>query len=376
LTGRERVLAAIDLQEPDRVPIDLGGSFVSSLHWRAYEAVKARLGLKQPTIIATQRSQIPWLDEQFLQRFHIDTRAVICGDGTRKPARTLPNGDYVDEWEAVRRASDAEQYLVIDGPFDRDDVTIADLEQFDWPDGNDPGVTEGLTERATQLRAQTDCAVVVTLPTPVFHLAQFMRGYDRWLMDSLLDERFFTALLTRLTDIWLQRADRILEAVGSLADVVMLGDDIAIQSGPVMSLDMYRRLMKPHHARIFAFLRAHTNARLMFHTCGNCYSQIPDLIEMGVQALNPIQVSAAELGDTARLKREFGKDLCFWGAIDTQHVLPHGTPEEVRAEVRRRISDLAPGGGYILSAVHNIQKEVPADNILAMLEAAYQYGSL
>jgi uroporphyrinogen decarboxylase len=335
----------------------------------------------------SERSQLPWMEEELLQRLHVDTRPVFCGDGARKPAyfredrlrasracaedAKPEDGAFVDEWEVVRRAVPDGQYIVADGPF-YGEVTAADLDRYDWPDADDPHLADGMAERARRLHDGTDYAVVVGLPTGVVHQTQFLRGYDHWLMDSALNPELLTDLLTRTTDIWIGRTKLILEAVGDWADVVMFGDDIAMQRSSTLAPEQHRRLIRPHQSRMMRFVREHTRARLLFHTCGDCYDLIPDLIEDGVQALNPVQVSAGRLGDTARLKREFGDRLCFWGAIDTQHVLPHGTPDEVRAEVRRRLDDLGGGvGGYVVSAVHNIQREVPPENILAMCDEAF-----
>jgi uroporphyrinogen decarboxylase len=144
---------------------------------------------------------------------------------------------------------------------------------------------------------------------------------------------------------------------------------MAFQDGPMMSMDLYRKMIKPYHRRLFGYIKSRTPAKILYHTCGSVAHLIPDIIEMGVDALNPVQVSAKGM-DTRALKREFGRDLSFWGAVDTQRVLPFGTPEEVAAEVRRRIGDLGAGGGYVLCAVHNIQADVPPENICAMYDSA------
>ena len=157
-------------------------------------------------------------------------------------------------------------------------------------------------------------------------------------------------------------------------DIVVTGDDVASQAGPMMSPAMYRRLIKPHHARMFAAIRENTKAKIYLHSCGNVYKLIGDFIDVGVELLNPVQVSAGEMGDTARLKREFGDRLSFLGGIDTQWAMPFGTTEDVRAEVRRRIHDLAPGGGYIAAAVHCLQPDVPLENVLAMCDEVVKSG--
>jgi uroporphyrinogen decarboxylase len=165
----------------------------------------------------------------------------------------------------------------------------------------------------------------------------------------------------------------LLQAVGDNVDLVLHCDDIAAQNGPLINPRTYRQVIKPRQKRIFDTIKAHTSARLLYHSCGSIAWVLPDLIEMGVDAVNPVQVSAAHM-DTRRLKEEYGSDLAFWGAVDTHHALPFGTPDDVRAEVRRRIEDLAGEGGYVIGSVHIIQQEVPPENVLAMAEAAHVYG--
>ena len=179
--------------------------------------------------------------------------------------------------------------------------------------------------------------------------------------------------MERITDLWIEMARDELDAVGNNVDLCFFGDDVAFQDGPMMSMDLYRKMVKPYHKRLFSYIKSRTSAKVFYHSCGSVAHLIPDLIEIGVDVLNPIQVSAARM-DTKALKREFGKDICFWGAIDTQRVLPFGTPAEVEAEVKRRIEELGPGGGYVLCAVHNIQADVSPENICAMYDAAHTHG--
>jgi uroporphyrinogen decarboxylase len=196
-----------------------------------------------------------------------------------------------------------------------------------------------------------------------------LRGYETFMEDLVLDPRLVEALLTVLVDAYCARADRVLPALGDSVDVVLVNDDLGTQAGPMLSPELYRKLIKPHQRRLFAHIKSRTSAALLLHSCGSVRYAIPDLIEIGVDALNPVQVSAAGM-DSAELKREFGRDITFWGGgCDTQRVLSRGSVEEVREEVKRRVGDLAPGGGFIFCQVHNIQPEVPPENVVAMLEA-------
>jgi uroporphyrinogen decarboxylase len=188
------------------------------------------------------------------------------------------------------------------------------------------------------------------------------------------DEDFFTALMVKMKSLALAYVDVLLQHVGPYVDVFVTGDDLGMTAGTMMSPAYYRRLIKPHHAEFLGEIKKKISGKLFFHSCGNIYSLLGDLTDVGVDLLNPVQVSAGEMGDTARLKREFGNRLSFCGGIDTRHVLPHGTTDDVRKEVRRRIKDLAPGGGYVAASVHCIQPDVPPENIMAMCDEVRRAG--
>jgi len=238
---------------------------------------------------------------------------------------------------------------------------------------SNPDLFEGLKEKAEALHRNTDYAIVLNLPVGIVHTCQFMRGFAEWLMDLGTDTQFACRLMDLIADIWIRIAQNALDAVGANIDVVMWGDDLAMQEGPLMSPHMYRELIKPRHKRMNAALKAHNSAKIHFHSCGSVYSLVEDLIDTGIDALNPIQVNARNM-DPAHLKDKFGTRLAFWGGIDTQKLLPFGKPEEVRQEVRTIIDCMGKGGGYILASVHNIQAEVPPENIVAMFDEAKSYG--
>jgi uroporphyrinogen decarboxylase len=200
-------------------------------------------------------------------------------------------------------------------------------------------------------------------------------GFEDWLVDLIAHPGFAGALLDRVVEIQAQMIQHILQAVGANVDVVLCPDDLGMQNAPLISPKLYRQMIKPRQKTLFAVIKRYTDAKLLLHSDGAIAPLIGDFIDIGVDVLNPIQVSAAGMGDTRWLKRTFGKDLSFWGAIDTQHILPFGTPQAVKEEVEKRIQDLAPGGGYVLASVHNIQSEVPPENICAMFEAGLRYGS-
>jgi uroporphyrinogen decarboxylase len=371
MTSRERVRAALSHREPDRVPLDIGGSNVTTLVDNAYWRLKRRLDIDAPTRYLSRRAREVKLDEAAFRYLGSDTRPIWLGLPDGRPDVYHPDGLIGDEWKVVW-GSVGGHYIPIGCPLAS--ATADDLPRFAWPEPDDPGRTRGLADWARRLQQQTPYAVVLSLPVGVLHQCQYLRGYERFLVDLVADPAFAGLLMDYVIDVWLAIVSAALELVGPYVDVVLYGDDLAFQDRLMVHPRLYRALFKPRHRRIVEAVKARTDAALLFHSCGAVYPLIPDLIDIGVDGLNPVQVSAAGMGDTARLKREFGDRICFWGGIDTQQVLRVGAPAEVRSEVRRRVADLSRDGGYVVAAVHNIQEDVPLENLLAMAAAVRESG--
>ena len=375
MTHRERVLTTLRREPPDRVPVDIGGTLASTLNIHTYRRLMRHLGFGDdpPAAYLSRRSNSVLPDEQLLRHLDVDCRAVLLGSPDRHPEQELPDGTITDEWGVTwKHVGEGQHYINAGGPFYKDEPGPSAVEAFAWPDPLDSGRFRSLRSQAHTHQLAHDAALVLVLGTGPVHQLQFMRGYAAALEDMIANPAFVEAFLARYADFWVCMAEKALTDVADLIDVVMFGDDLGMQQGPAMSPALYRRMLKPTHARMVQTVKRFGKPVLL-HSCGSMTALIPDLIEIGFDALHPIQVSAKDM-DTGRLKKEFGRDLAFWGAIDTQRVLPRGTLAEVRAEVRQRIADLAPGGGYILGAVHNIQAEVPVENILAMVNAAREFG--
>jgi uroporphyrinogen decarboxylase len=373
MSHRERVMRALSHQEPDRVPMDLGATRSSSLVVEAYEKLNRHLGVAAPPRIFSKWLNIAHPSEAMLTRFDIDARSVSQGSPDNRQDKAFPGDAYEDEWGVVRRRPKGSLYYdLARSPF-AGDADVADVEKFPWPDPHDPGRSRDVAQAAARLRKETDYAIVLNMPGGIVHQAQFLRGFEDWFADLIANPAFFQALMEKLADLWIEMAKDEFDAVGENVDICFYGDDLAFQDGPMMSMELYRKMIKPHHRRLFGYIKSRSAGKIVYHTCGSVAHLIPDLIEMGVDALNPVQVSAKGM-DSRKLKQEFGNDICFWGAIDTQRVLPFGTPDEVAAEVKRRIDDLGPGGGYVLCAVHNLQADVSPENICAMYDAAREYG--
>jgi uroporphyrinogen decarboxylase len=363
---RERVLAAMAHREPDRVPIDVGGTSFSTIIGQAYERLKAHLGTASETRYMKRKSRSALLDEGVARRLQADTRPLLVGGPDGWQDVYSEDGSFRDEFGVVWRKAGDGHYAPTGNPLR--DATLADLEAFPWPDPLNPGRTRGLREQARRLHEGSEYAVVLSLPVGFVHLSQYLRGYEQWLMDIVLDPALLDAVMDRALEWWLALAGAVLDEVGPYVDVVAFGDDVAFHDRPMVDLGRYRRLFKPRHRKMIDLLKSKSEARVLYHCCGAVRPLIGEFIDIGVDALNPVQVSSAGM-DTRLLKAEFGEQICFWGGIDTQRALPWGTPDDVRAEVRRRIGDLAPGGGFVLAPVHNIQEDVPPQNILAMVDA-------
>jgi uroporphyrinogen decarboxylase len=372
MTSRERVLCALNHEEPDRVPIFFGTYGVTTMNTVAYDRLKAHLGLRTETRSFWRALQYASLDEEVMARFHSDGRPLIPGPAPSALARDIAPDRFVDGWGITWQSQPGNQYYdIADHPLR--DATLDDLARYAWPDLSHPSRFAGLREKAQAIHARGQAVVALSGISP-FEFSYMLRGMDRWFLDLGGDHDFVHALMRKLTDLMRSATERLLEEAGEYIDVLITGDDLGSQNAPFISTAMYRRLIKPYHAELFSAIKARSKAKIFYHSDGNIYPLLNDLIEIGIDVLNPVHVSAKDMGDTARLKREFGDRLSFCGAIDTQSVLPHGTPDEVRREVRRRIKDLAPGGGYILASVHCIQPDVPPVNVCAMFEEAIVAG--
>jgi len=380
MTSRERVLAALDHREPDRVPIDLGGN-QTGIHKGAYAALTEHLGLDEELEIMDAVQQLARPSEAVLERFHVDTRYVAAGppaDWTGGIVQEERDGrrwhDLTDEFGVTwSMPDDAPLYMDI-SHHPLAEATLADLDEHPWPRGDDPSRFDGLRERALELRRQTPYAVVSGISGVVYEICWYLRGLEQWLCDMVTQPEFCAALLDRTLAFWLDWFRLFLDEVGDVVDVIMIGDDLAGQDGPLFRPAFYREVVQPRHRRLVRYIRSRTSAKVWYHTCGGCADLVPDLLDNGIHVLNPVQIGAAGM-DPARLKRRFGRELVFWGgAIDSQHVLPTASPAKIREDVRRHLAIWKPGGGYVFNSVHNIQAEVPPENVVALYDAAYELG--
>jgi len=382
MNPRERFKTALNHQEPDRVPRELGTTNATCMHIIAYQNLARYLGYDPEDYDwVSYPGQLVTPSEEVLQELKIDTRKVQFHVGPEDYNFLDENTLSTEIGVVLHKPPGGYYFDVISSPLDDRPPTLDGLEdEFKIPiDYLREDISEELDRlevEAKRLHEETDYAVIGVCdfyPSPFL----FALSYERALLYLATNPEYISALTKIVVDHDMATVGMLLERIGPYVDMVyLMGDDYASQQGPMMSPETYRQIFLPFHREIVEFARQHTDAPLMQHQDGAIYQWIPDMIEIGINVLNPIQLSAKGMGDTARLKREFGDSLAFLGGgIDTQSVLSYGTPGEIKAEVRRRIQDLAPGGGYVFAQVHDIQPEVPPENIMAMFEALDEYGN-
>jgi uroporphyrinogen decarboxylase len=379
MTPRERVLATLAHDTPDRVPIVLGPSNATGIKMVTYRKIKALAGIDAPDEYIYDWPELGTarLDEATARRLHADVRPVLDRlpavvrerNATREPLSPM-----VDDWGSGHIYAGPDDWFPGIHPL-ADAFTLAEIEAYPWPDMTDPTRFEGVRAQAQRWRDENLYASMGT-PWLAFPLerAFAMQGTDNFLANLAGEPEFAEALLWKTQALCKTLMDGFLRECGDLIDMVKIGDDLGSQVGLLMSPAMYRRMLKPIHADLIAFIKERTKASIVFHTDGDVYDLLGDFIEIGVDVLNPVQASAGGMSDFAGLKRRFGDNLVFCGGIDTHHVLPSGTPDDVRAEVKRVIGTLGAGGGYMLGAVHTVMGDVPPENVLAMVDAVEEFG--
>ncbi len=381
-TSRRRVETTLDHREPDRVPYDLGGSILTGIHEKAYRRLRAHLGLPAVEVEIEDPIQgLAKVHEDVKQTLEVDVYGLNPGPASGWVARCWCEEGYqklIDEWgiEWWKPQDGGLYYDMRRHPLAGVE-SVRELKTCRFPDPLDPGRYVNLARDADELMNRRQVAYILGRNAPgIFEIALWVRGFENFYCDMLENPALAEALLDIVCENKMKYWRRALELVGDNVMMVSEADDLASQDRLLISPELYRKLIKPRHARLFSFIKKCTDAdvKIFYHCCGDIAPLIPDLIESGIDILNPVQVSSKHM-NTRELKRLYGRELTFYGGgVDTQRVLPFGTPQEVRDEVHRRIDDLAPGGGFIFNTVHNIQADVPPENIMAMREALADYG--
>ena len=380
LTSRERVLTAINHEQPDRVPLVMGVSNATGIKMRPYKGVKKILGIQAPDNYIYDWPELGTaeIDEETMRRLHSDVRGVLDLEpaAIRESNRERdPHSDCIDSWGSGQTEVGPDDWFPGVHPIP-EARTLEDLDSYQgWPDMNDPSRVAHVRESARRLAEENQYAILATpwLLFP-FERAFAMQGMEAFLMNMVGNPDFARALMERIAVYCKQLMGPFLEELGDNVDIIKIGDDLGTQDSLMISPKMYRNILKPIHADFISFIKERTKAKVMFHSDGDIQPLIDDFIEIGVDILNPIQTSAGSMSDLPALKKRFGNNIVFCGGIDSQNILPFGSPEDVRQEVRRVIDILGPGGGCMISSVHTVMNDIPPENVLAMVDAVQEFG--
>jgi len=398
MNSRERIISTLNHKEPDRIPKDLGSTDSSGITWIAYNNLKKELGISGNTRVFDLMQMIVKVEEKVLKIVGSDAVSLISEPREWKTFEFIKGHPIeIPEKVQIEEKDDGEMLIYSrDGkpsykrpkggfyfdsiyhPFkDADSLEDIDrgfsfMQSYDMPYYMDESLDD-LKKRAVALHEKTDYAVVANLWVHLLASGQDLRGFENFMMDLLINKKMAHRFLEKQVEAYIPRIDKYLEAVGNYIDVVQVNDDLGTQNGLQLSRELYIEMLKPYHKKLWQYIKQKSKKHILLHSCGSIYELIPDLIEMGVDAINPVQVSAKNM-DSKKLKTEFGKDITFWGGgCDTQKVLPYGTEKDVKEEVKRRVNDLASGGGFVFCQVHNIQPDVPVENIIAMYKTLNEF---
>ncbi|MEI6074274.1 MAG: uroporphyrinogen decarboxylase family protein [Verrucomicrobiota bacterium] len=412
MNSRERILAAIEHRQPDKVPVDLGATPSSGISAIAYGNLKRHLGLNTGhNRVYDVVQQLAQPEEALLDRFHIDVldigrtfnanadawQPTVLTDGqiAEHPAwfhpERQPDGSFIARMKdgldiahmpAGGTFYDQTYFPYLDGyPADFSKLSEemgrilwAALVHSPWDHASDPGFWETLRAQALALRRTSDRALMVVIGCNLFEWGTFLRRMDNFLMDLVAEPEQVEALLDALMERHLAALEKTCRAVGDVVDIIRFGDDLGTNGGPFMSPATYRKLFKPRHQILCDYVHKHSKMKTFLHSCGSIRALLPDLIEAGFDIINPVQTTCKGM-EAEGLKADFGRDICFWGGgCDTKSVLPQGTPQEIKDHVKRRLEILMPGGGFVFNTVHNILPDVPPQNIVAMFEAVEEFS--
>ncbi len=411
MNSRERVLSSIRHKEPDRVAIDLGATPSSGISAIAYNNLKKYLSINDGhNRVYDVVQQVTQPEDSVIERFKVDVLdigrmfntndadwyEVVLPDGSKaeypawfRPV-AQPDGSlnaYLSSGLQVGRMPkgatffDQTVFPYEDGfpadyknlPAEMGKVIWSALAHSPWDHAAEPQFWQQLRQKALYLREHTDKALMIVCGCNLFEWGTFLRRMDNFLMDLYTEPEEVERMLDALMELHLNTLEKVCEAVGDVVDILRFGDDLGMDSGPFMSPEVYRKIFKPRHAKLCGYVKKHSGMHTFLHTCGSIYRLIPDLIEAGYDIINPVQTNCFEM-EPERLKREFGKDITFWGGgTDTRFILNHGTTLEVKADVKRRLEIFAPGGGFVFNPIHNIMPDVPPENIVAMFEAVEEF---
>ncbi len=381
-TSFERVKSALEHKEPDRVPFDISGALVTGINIKTLKRLRKYLGLSENVEILDKITQMGVVDNDIIEKLKIDCKNV-GPEAPLKPGLAKNLGLVGSHYRLIDEFGIGWQMPVKNGHFYdlylnplKDAETVKDIENYPWPDPLGLDRYINLKDKVDQVVYQGEKAYVLgRMSAGMWETAMWMTGYEKFYTDMLLNEKLIRAIMDKFLEIKMKYWEKALEAVGENVLVISTADDLGAQKKLLVSLKLYKKLIWPYHKKLFSFIKkkAKSKVYIFFHSDGAIKEAIPLLIEAGVDILNPVQVNCKEM-NTKMLKKEFGNDLTFWGGSCDNNIFAFGTPGEVREETKRRIDDLAPGGGFIFAPIHIIQSVVPPENIISWWETLQEFG--
>ncbi len=378
----QRLSTSLQHKEPDKIPFDLGGALVCGINVIALRNLKKYIGLDSRTEVYDKITQIGRVDDDVIEKLKIDI-VNVAPNPPKAPglAEDLGrDGDYLklkDEFGIEYRmpVEGGHYYDIYKSPL-RNAGKISDIKNYDWPDPLDDNRFKNLKQQADKVIFKDKKAYFLErMSAGMWENAIWMTGYEKFFTDMIVNKKFVHAIMDKFLEIKCKYWEKALDTVGENVLAISAADDLGTKESLLVSLDLYKELIWPYHKKLFDFIKekAKSKVYIFFHCDGAIKEAIPSLLEAGVDILNPIQVNCKGM-DTKKLKKEFGKDLTFWGGSCDNNILSFGTPDEVREETKKRIFDLAPGGGFVFAPIHIVQSSVPSENLMAWWETLQEYS--
>jgi len=388
MNSRERLLATLEHRLPDKVPYDLAGSHVSGIHVVAYKNLCNYLGVDyEPVVFADVIQQAVIPSQQILDRFDVDTRGLfpLCSHNWNVEGKDMGEYyEYVGEWRFTYHfpKNGGHYWSLVKSPIDGMMAERDVLDAYQWPWPDNPERIKGLRDLAVQYRNNGKIVMIKSLCAGLFEMGQRIRGMENFLCDLIADKDTASLIMDNVLRLKKKFWKMVIDELGDVVDILVEMDDYGTQQSQLISKATYEEIMEPRLRELISFMKSTLNAKksgdekgyIFFHSCGNIRSLLPGFVDMGIDIINPVQITAEGM-EPESLKADFGGKVTFWGGgVDTQGVLPEGTPQQVREDVKKNVEILKQGGGYVFNTVHNIQAEVPPENIIAMWEALQEYG--
>ncbi len=373
MTSRERMRKTLNHEEPDRVPIDFGQDFHNGINEVAYAKLLKHLNINDTGKIQVYdlMQRLAVVDTRVLERFHVDTRYIFTNPNENFEVPIEEDGSFEDEWGIYRKR--AGYYCeTVRSPLEG--MSKKEIIRHRFPDPAEKSRFRGLREKTKNMYETTDYALMAGQAATIFYFSSELLGYNEYMLDLALDTSRIEVLVEKVLEWMIEFTSRYLDEVGEYVEVWWMGDDWGMQTGPIMAPETFRKMFKPKYRRLIDMVKSKTSAKVCLHTCGSTYWVLNDLADVGIDAVHPLQPTAHGNEDPVKLKKDFGDKFVFYSNIANTTILPRATPGEVAEEVRKKISVLAPGGGYILSGGHNIQPDVPPENVVALFDTAYEAG--